>query len=121
MAVSPLDPQSVRLTIASDMASRLSMLFVVHTQMGGWGDNTAEVVLLKYDRFSHLFHGSLCTWAISECFAFTMALLFEDYSQHTVHENSKQEVCTQLRMLSYTHTHGILGAQRTDETLFGPV
>ena len=62
MAVSPLDPQSVRLTIASDMTNRLSMLLVVHTQMGGRGDNTidnraytiydntewsAEVVLLK--------------------------------------------------------------------------
>ena len=62
MAVSPLDPQSVRLSIASDIANTLSMLFMVHTQMGGWGDNTAEVVLLKYDRFSHLFHGSLCSY-----------------------------------------------------------
>ena len=47
MAVSPLDPQSVRLTIASDIANRLSMLFVVHTQMGGWGDNTDMVCCLK--------------------------------------------------------------------------
>ena len=35
-----IDPQSVRLSIACDMANTLSMLFVVHTQMGGWGDNT---------------------------------------------------------------------------------
>ena len=47
MEVSPLDPQSVRLSIVSDIASRLSMLFVVHTQMGGRGDNTDMVCCLK--------------------------------------------------------------------------
>ena len=47
MAVSPLDPQSVRLSIASDIANRLSMLFVVHAQMGGRGDNTDVVCCLK--------------------------------------------------------------------------
>ena len=43
--------KSVRLSIASDMANRLSMLFVVHTQMGGWGDNT-ECLLLKTTHLS---------------------------------------------------------------------
>ena len=48
--------------------------------------------------------------SVSMCFAFNMALLFGItlglYSQHTVHENSKQEVCTQ---------HYVLGAQRKAE------
>ena len=51
MAVSPLDPQSVRLSIASDIANTLSMLFVVHTQMVG-GEIILSGLLLKTTHLS---------------------------------------------------------------------